>query len=96
LVSGRTESTFDPEAAVTREEAAKMLSLTYTMIRGRAFPETVNVAVPYADASRIASWAMPYVAYAYESKILEGTNSGFAPKGNMTREAAMVAVKRMS
>jgi alpha-tubulin suppressor-like RCC1 family protein len=95
LVGGRTADTFDPDAAVTREEAAKMLALEYTMIRGVAFPETVNVSVPYADASKIASWAMPYVAYAYDKKVLQGTSSGFSPKGNMTREAAMVAVKRM-
>jgi hypothetical protein len=95
-VNGKSDSIFDPDAAVTREEAAKMLSLAHNMIRGRTFPETVNVSVPYADASKIASWAMPYVAYAYESKILLGTNTGFVPKGNMTREAAMVAVKRMA
>jgi alpha-tubulin suppressor-like RCC1 family protein len=96
IVNGKSDSRFDPDAAVTREEAAKMLSLTYAMIRGSAFPETVNVVVPYADASKIASWAMPYVAYAYESKILQGSGAGFAPKSNITREAAMVAVYRMS
>jgi alpha-tubulin suppressor-like RCC1 family protein len=96
IINGKNASAFDPDAAVTREEAAKMLSLTYALIRGITFPETVNVAVPYADAAKIANWAMPYVAYAYESKILQGTNSGFAPKGNITREAAMVAVNRLS
>jgi alpha-tubulin suppressor-like RCC1 family protein len=95
IVNGKSDSLFDPDAAVTREEAAKMLSITYSMIRGKTFPETVNVSVPYADASKIASWAMPYVAYAYDSKILQGTTTGFVPKGNMTREAAMVAVARM-
>ncbi|MDR2355001.1 MAG: S-layer homology domain-containing protein [Clostridiales Family XIII bacterium] len=96
IVNGKSSDIFDPDAAVTREEAAKMLSITHTMIRGKAFPETVNVAVPYADASKIATWAMPYVAYAYDSKILQGSGTGFAPKSNMTREAAMVAVYRMS
>ncbi|MDR1571436.1 MAG: S-layer homology domain-containing protein [Clostridiales Family XIII bacterium] len=97
IVNGKSADVFDPDAAVTREEAAKMISITYTLIRGNAFPETVNVAVPYADASQIANWAMPYVAYAYDNKILQGTDTGgFLPKGNMTREAAMVAVSRMT
>jgi hypothetical protein len=95
LVSGKSETRFDGDAAVTREEAAKMLSETYARIRGNTFPETVNVAVPYADARQIASWAMPYVAYAYDKKFLQGTTTGFLPKGGMTREAAMVAVQRM-
>jgi len=93
IINGRNETTFDPDSGITRQEAAKIL-YSFLQALEKAAPLT-DSAPPFADASDIDDWAVPYVAYAYDNGLMEGTDIGFEPKGSLTREQAMAIIERM-
>lgn len=93
LVQGRDASHFDPEANLTREEAAVMLTRAYEALGGE-LPEAG--AIPFSDTDSIAPWALDSVAVLRQWGILTGKEDGrFDPKGDFTREQCAAAFLRL-
>ena len=79
LVSGVSETEFDPEAKISRAE--------YVTILDRALKLEVQNGESFADVSQ-DSWYAPYVATAKANGLLTGlpTEDGFKPEQPVTRE----------
>ncbi|MBR2885638.1 MAG: S-layer homology domain-containing protein, partial [Clostridia bacterium] len=81
-----------PNDVITREQMAKML-VSACEIQGKtADAEDVT----YTDFAAVSDWAKEFVKKASALGILNGFEDGsFAPKGNVLREQAFVAVYRL-
>lgn len=95
IVNGTSDTTFSPDDFLTREQAAKMLGDFLVKMRNITIPQTVASMTYYADAASISPWAVPYVAYAYNENIMQGTGNAFNPRGNLTREQGLLIVGRV-
>ena len=83
LVLGKGNNMFDPDANITREEAAVMID-RFLDDMGIELESTAVEA--FADAMLISSWATDAVNRAHECKIIEGKgNNVFDPQSNSTR-----------
>lgn len=96
LLSGRSATEFAPDAEVTRQEAAKMFCTLIEKMQGITIPTAANRLSYYEDAYDVGTWAEPYVAYAHDHDIMQGSNNRFSPMGKMTREQAMLIVARLA
>ncbi|GLX65752.1 S-layer homology domain-containing protein [Paenibacillus glycanilyticus] len=96
IVKGYEGNTFKPNASISREEMAVMISraLAYT---GKQ-PTTSGTALlnAFKDKASIDVWAQQAVAQAVNAKIIGGTTGGkFAPDSKATRAEAAVMLKRL-
>lgn len=91
-VNGDENGNFNPEAPLTREEAASIIC----RIKGLA-PNQSAIS-NYIDSGRIATWAKPYVGAATQAGYMTGSGDGrFNPQKALTRaEAAAVLAKAES
>ncbi|KIL42272.1 5'-nucleotidase [Gordoniibacillus kamchatkensis] len=92
IVQGNEKGLFEPERAVTRQEMAVMVA---SALNKGAKPKVNEKVLGYfKDASDIAEWARPYVAYAVLAGLfnpkLDGT---FDPNGAVSRDEAAKALK---
>jgi len=87
IMTGRSETEFFPNDAMTREEFAKVLALSFNMEGGGA--TTVN----FSDVDR-KSWYYPYVAGAVNKGVINGYGSQFGVGDPITREDLVTVVYR--
>ena len=93
IINGLGNDLFGPDHTLTREQCAKIISITAGIVNE---DETVSEAdLPFSDAASIRDWALPYVRYAYENGLMNGTGVNFEPQGTLPREQAMVIAERM-
>ncbi|MCL1874310.1 MAG: S-layer homology domain-containing protein [Clostridiales bacterium] len=91
VVTGVGNNKFDPNAKLTREQAAVMLSRLADAIGN---PLTKKTAA-FNDSSKISAWAVPEVGQAQGARIMGGVgNNTFAPKDPYTREQSIVTIFR--
>jgi len=95
IVSGVSDTRFNPEGQITRQEAAKMISTFYANITDDELLGGVRHIPFYKDASKVAEWAVPFVWYAYQNDIMQGSDGYFYPLNNLTREQTLAMVYRM-
>lgn len=94
LVDGRSPGYFEPDAQVTRQEAAVMLAKAYRVV-GKDLPED-SKELPFTDKDQIAEWARDSVAAMYSWGILQGKGDGsFDPQGPFTREQCLLTFLRL-
>jgi len=88
IVNGKGAGTFQPNAPITRQEAASMMQRAGAVlgITPAKAPQT------FADAASIASWARESVDFVTACGIMNGTGSGFNPTGTYTREQAFITM----
>lgn len=92
--NGVGELVFRPDDSMTRQE------FVVSMIRwlGVDTADYTDVELPFADAHKIADWAVDSVKAAYELGYFTGSQSGkktyAAPTDTITREAAMTLLAR--
>ena len=87
VTSGTSETTFAPNANITREQMATMI-YRYAQKVGFALPET-QPAVTFDDASTFSAWAADAITAMQRAGIINGVgNNLFAPADNATREQA--------
>ena len=94
LVAGVSETSFNPEGRITRQEAAKMICSFVTIMENLPMPSMMSSLAYYRDASMIAGWAVPFVAYAHDYDIMQGSDGKFDPLNNLTREQTLAMVYR--
>ena len=86
VVAGVGNGRFDPDAKLTREQAATMLAALAI-----AMDKPMEEAEPtFADSAEISGWANGFVGKMQRSGVMGGVgNNRFAPKGNYTREQSI-------
>ena len=85
IAEGVTGTTFCPDEAVTREQAATFLYRYVTEYLGLT-PEQGGDLSGYSDGSRISAYAREAVAWAVSESFLEGYGDGtLRPRANLTR-----------
>ena len=99
IVNGKTDTTFEPQSLLTREEAAKILCKAARFLAGDsshlAYVD-VHYDLNYADASSISDWAVNFVKWASQRWIMNGDdNNCFAPKNYYTVDQAVITVNRI-
>ncbi|MDD4239295.1 MAG: 5'-nucleotidase C-terminal domain-containing protein [Desulfotomaculaceae bacterium] len=96
LVSGYEDGTFRPDAPVSREEMAAIVTRTIKEAGFTAEVSVVNAAIAgFNDKEEISEWAKTSVAIAAEAGIIYGKESGdFAPADNATLTEAVEILER--
>lgn len=85
IVRGTSETTFSPNAKVTREQMATMM---YRYAKAQGLDVTggsEDVLDGFADSGRISGWAKEAMIWAVSQKLLEGTGAGLEPQAYGTR-----------
>ena len=97
IVKGASETSFNPQGSITRQEAAVMLART-----ARLLGLSAGMGETFADSASIASWAADGVAFtsgltdSTGARVMGGTGGGFDPLGSYTREQAILTALRLS
>ena len=88
LVSGRTETMFDPNGMITRQEAASMVARAAkhcgmdTEMSEYAIQNTLTL---FSDYPSVSGWARESVAFCYDRNILDQSDWNIEPTRNITR-----------
>lgn len=93
IFAGTGETTFSPNASLTREQAAKVLCLVLEHMQIE-LPEADPVS--FTDAADISLWANEFVQSATAAGLFRGdANGAFHPREAVTREQAAVLLERL-
>lgn len=88
IVNGKSDSVFEPEASLTRGEAAKILCLAFSI-------EMAPLENVFTDVSSDA-WFAPYINALYAKNLIKGTSADkFSPNKPITREELAVLIIRI-
>jgi len=82
IVNGVGENRFDPEAAITRQEAAVMIARAAKlcgMDTTMSAAETRDILAQFGDYVTIASWAQDSLAFCYREEILDQSDLNIQP-----------------
>lgn len=95
IVNGKTETTFEPNTAITRQEVATILK-RYTETFGYAdTSKTADLnSYGFTDIGTISKFAVDAMAWAVEVSLLNGSNGKLDPKGNATRAQIAAILNR--
>lgn len=93
VISGRGNGIFDPGGRITREEAATVLYNALKVLDADIDIPTDDIM--FADHEDIEAWAMKNVYKMRKLGIMEGTDTGFEPKANITVEQAVCTLRRL-
>ncbi len=91
VVNGISDTEFNPDAPITREEAAKLLCKAAEQFR---YIET-QAQSSYSDYYDISEWARFYVDWVSGTGIMNGTDNVFDPHAEYTVEQALVTINRL-
>lgn len=96
IVKGDGKGHFYPDKFITREEIASLIVNLLKQI-APAKDYTVKNKYTFADSNSIGDWAVYYIDYCYENKILNGyTGNRMDPKGNATIEQSIALLYRLA
>ena len=92
VVNGTGGGKFEPNAQLTREEAATMLSRL-----ADALDQPLTAQAPaFADNSAISDWAYDAVGQMQATGVMNGVGENtFAPADDYTREQSIVTIMRL-
>ena len=92
VVNGVGDDRFDPDAKLTREQAAAMLS---RLANAMGKPLTAGTAT-FADTGSLSSWAVEPVGQMQATGVMTGVGENtFAPKSDYTREQSIITILRL-
>lgn len=93
LVTGRTDGTFDPNAAITREEAMAMI------MRAAAISELDSTfstdLSAFTDTTSISDWALESVQFNVSNGLIVGSDGLLRPSDTITRAETATVVLRL-
>ena len=93
IVDGVSETRFDPDANLTREQLAAILQ-RYAAYLGEETSETGDL-TQFTDAAQISDWAVENVSWAVGVGLLDGKGHGILdPQGDTTRAEAAAVLQR--
>ncbi len=91
ITKGTSETTFDPDALITREQMATMMAraLEKAKIDIKGYDPTARV--EFKDHNEMHDWGMDPIYFMADREIIKGIGDGlFGVNGNATREAAIL------
>lgn len=88
IVNGTGGGKFEPNKAITRQEAAKMLAATARLLGA----EKTGASRSFADQTAIAAWAAEPVDFVSACGIMNGSNGKFNPGDPYTREQTFITM----
>ena len=91
VTTGKTATTFDPNATLTREQAAAML-VRALGLEGKA-PDP-GYKTKFKDDAKISNYARDSVYVATELGLINGSNGNFMPKNRLTRSQSTLILER--
>ena len=92
VVTGVGDDMFAPNAHLTREQAAVMVSRLANAI-GSPLPQAT---AGFADNNEISAWAVSPVGQVQEAGIMSGVGgNAFNPQGTFTREQSIITILRL-
>lgn len=100
LIKGIDSTHFAPDANITREQMATMITRAYTYLYGGIgipdIPKTDDKTLSiFTDKNNISGYARSSISFVTELKLVDGrTQTTFAPKTNATRAEVAVALYR--
>ena len=94
IVKGKSNTTFDPNGKITRQEMAVMIS---RVLSDSGYKDASKIELDiFKDKGKVASWAEGGIAMAVRESIVSGMPDGsFAPKENANRAEAAVMLYRL-
>ena len=99
LVKGVSDSEFNPEASVTREQICVMLARISEKLVPELNMDAIKSYLPaldsFADGSLVSDWATDSVKLMVMAGLIKGTDEGkINPLGNCTVQEALIIAKR--
>ena len=94
IINGFEDGTFQPKAAITREQMAHIMTL-YLKHKGMQVQTSEAAAAQIPDLDQIQPYAREDVLFCYANELLNGRSEGFVPQGNATRAEACTIMLRM-
>jgi alpha-tubulin suppressor-like RCC1 family protein len=94
MVGGISATHFNPNGKITRQEATKMICTFIGLVEDLPLPTGLQDLSYYDDETTIADWAAPFVAFAYENNIMQGSAGNFYPLNNLSREQTLAIIYR--
>ena len=93
IISGRDGGVFDPNAAITREEAMVMIRRAAAVAE---FTGTdVSLSANYTDLSKVSSWAASAAEFSLANGLIKGSGGLIRPSDDITRAEASTVVLRL-
>lgn len=93
IIGGIGNNKFNPNGLITREQVAIMMVNAVDSIEMLSY---ITKKPTVTDDKDISSWAKAYVYAALNNGLMNGTGNGnYAPKGNVTREQAILMVNNV-
>lgn len=93
IISGRGNGIFDPYSAITRQEAAALLTSSAKVLGMNTTPAQQTT---FADNGDVAVYFRNAVSFVYQINVMGGTgNDKFSPLGSYTREQSFITVYRL-
>lgn len=94
IVNGVSETEFEPNVNITREQIAAII-YRYAMLKNTEHESALTIRLDYADSADISDYASEAVMYCKLKGIIQGReNNKFAPKENATRAEAAAILQR--
>ncbi|MEA5085487.1 MAG: S-layer homology domain-containing protein [Lachnospiraceae bacterium] len=92
LFSGMSDSEFEPNEKVTREQMAAVMARLFNKVNIKLTPNSPSDEV-FKDNSKISDWAKPSVALLKKNSIINGDSNGyFNPKAITTTEQVIAVL----
>ncbi|WP_182298980.1 RCC1 domain-containing protein [Cohnella cholangitidis] len=98
IVKGGTGDRFNPDQAITREEAASMIASAMRLTGLSADLDdsaTATALAPFEDRDSVSGWAKEAMAAAIDKGLLKGNDSKLMPKSSITRAETAILVHRL-
>ena len=92
IIKGKVEGIFAPDDYLTREEAAVIMGRVCALFDVKT---DIMIDMAYADDEEISDWAKSDVYNMATLNIMQGTDKGFEPKRNLTKEQSVTMLLRL-
>lgn len=93
IITGRTSTTFDPNATITRAEMATMIARAVKSVNPAATSDATALS-KFSDAAKISASLKDGVAFAAKNNLVIGNAGKFNPNDTATRAEAAVIIYR--
>ncbi|RKN86221.1 S-layer homology domain-containing protein [Paenibacillus ginsengarvi] len=94
IANGKSDTVFDPNGSITRQEMVAMMMRAYAIQKGVKLDG--SLASAFSDESAVAPWAVEYVRAAASFQLIQGREAGaFVPQGISTRAEAAAIIQRI-
>lgn len=94
ITTGTSDTTFDPDKLVTREEMATMMTRTLEKLNIYTYIKLSNVNA-FDDDAKMQSWSKQSIYFMATNEIIKGVgNNNFDPSNNATIEQAIIISER--